>query len=242
LREQDRKKGIGDFSDDESIKFPLSGYHAYRYIDVSDDPNSCKVELELTRGQGRKGSLIGPNGKPVNGARAYGLRGTWGYLETLESDSFEVFGIERGRPRLVLFAQKDLGLVGSVVLKGDDATRQAPLLVRMERAGSVKGRLIDEDDQPLAGAKLSVMTFYSEGVNLPGGPDGLWPDSETFTSAADGRFQVDGLKRDAKASIFVSTGARSNARLSTGEVLRNLTAGPGVVRDLGDIKVTVVSE
>ena len=160
LRAEDRKKGIGDFSDDEPMKFPLNGYHTYRYIDVSDDPKSRTVELELTRGHGRKGSLIGPSGKPVTGARAYGLRGTWGYMQTLESDSFEVYGIERGRPRLVIFAHQDLGLVGSVVLKDDDAKSQTPLVVHMERAGSIKGRLIDEDDQPLAGAKLAVMTYY----------------------------------------------------------------------------------
>jgi RNA polymerase sigma factor (sigma-70 family) len=242
LRDEDRKKGIGDFSDDEPMKFPLKGYHAYRYIDVSDDPKSREVELELTRGQGRKGSLIGPTGQPVKGARAYGLRGARGYMQTLESDSFEVYGIERGQPRLVIFAHQDLGLVGSVVLKDDDANSQAPLVVRMERAGSIKGRLVDEDDQPLAGAKLDVTTFDAAGVNLSGGPDGLWPDNQSFTAGADGRFQVDGLKRDVKASIFVSTSARPNARLSAGETLRNLTAAPGEVRDLGNIKVTVVPE
>jgi RNA polymerase sigma factor (sigma-70 family) len=240
LRAEDRKKGIGDFSDDEPTKFPLSGHHAYRFIDVSDDPRSHTIELGLTRGQGRKGSLVGPTGKPVTGARAYGVLGTWGYIESLDSDSFEVFGLEPGRPRLVIFAHKDLGLVGSVVLKDGDAKSQAPLLVRMERAGSIKGRLVDEDDQPLAGAKLSVLSYYSTGVNLPDGPDGLWPDNQSFTADADGRFQVDGLKRDVKSTIFVTTSARPNARLSTGDALRNLIAEPGEVRDLGNIKVTVV--
>jgi hypothetical protein len=150
---------------------------------------------------------------------------------------FEVHGLVRGRPRLVIFAHKDLHLVGSVVLKDDDIKSEAPLVVRMERAGSVKGRLVDEDGQPLSGAKLGSMTFDSDGTNLPGGPDGLWPDNEAFTADADGRFQVDGLKKDAKTTISVSHRTRPFVRLTAGDVLKDLTAGPGEVRDLGDVKV-----
>jgi RNA polymerase sigma factor (sigma-70 family) len=242
LRAADKGKGIGDFSDTENIKFPLSGYHVYRYINVPADAQPLTVELELTRGEARKGRLIGPNGKPVTGARVYGQTSRWGNFRTLEADSFDVYGLERGRPRLVLFAHQDLHLVGSVVLKDDDVKSEAPLVVRLERAGSIKGRLVDQDDQPLAGAKLGAMTYCAEGVNLPGGPDGLWPDNETITADADGRFQVDGLKRDAKTFISVTAGTRPNVRLSAGHVLENLTAEPGEVRDLGNVRVTVVSE
>ena len=134
---------------------------------------SFAMELELTRGDTRKGKLIGPTGKPVIGARTYGQTSRWGNVQTLDADSFEVYGLDRGHPRLVLFAHKGLHLVGSVVFKGDDIKNEAPLVVRMERAGSVKGRLVDEDGQPLAGAKLGAMTFDSDGTNLPAGP--RWP-------------------------------------------------------------------
>ncbi len=112
----------------------------------------------------------------------------------------------------------------------------------MERAGSVKGRLVDADGQPLSARKLGAMSFDSDGSNLPGGPDGLWPDNETFTADADGRFQVDGLKRDVKTLISVTASSRPYVRLSTGEVLKNLTAEPGEVRDLGDVKVNAAAQ
>ena len=86
------------------------------------------------------------------------------------------------------------------------------------------------------------MTFDSDGTNLPGGPDGLWPDNQTFTADADGRFQVDGLKRDVKTFISVRLSTRPNVRLSAGEVLKSLTAEPGEVRDLGDVKANVAAE
>ena len=42
---------------------------------------------------------------------------------------------------------------GSVVLKDEDIKTDAPLVVRMERAGSVKGRLVDDDGLPLCGGQ-----------------------------------------------------------------------------------------
>jgi protocatechuate 3,4-dioxygenase beta subunit len=237
LAEADRGKGIGGSGDGESITFPLSGSHTYRFINIPAGAESFAVQLELTRGDTRKGRLIGPNSKPVTRARAYGLIGRWGNVRTIADDSFEVFGLVRGRPRLVIFAHQDLHLVGTVVLKDDDIKSETPLVVRMERAGSVKGRLVDEDGQPVSGARLEAMSYDSDGTNLPGGPDGLWPDNETFTTDANGRFQVDGLKRDVKTSILVSDGTRPFVRLSTGEILRKLSAEPGEVRDLGDVKV-----
>ena len=93
------------------------------------------------------------------------------------------------------------------------------------------------------GTRLTTTTYDVDGLNLPGGPDGLWPDNDTFTTDADGRFQVDGLKRDATTTISVTGGGRrTSVRLNTGEALKNLTAAPGEVRDLGEVKVSVPAE
>ncbi len=238
LKTADRGKGIGGFGDGETFTTALSGSHTYQFINIPPGTESLAVELELTRGETRKGRLIGPTGKPVTGARVYGQASRWGDVRTLEADAFEVHGLMPGLTRLVVFAHQDLHLVGSVVLKDDDIKSDAPLVVRMERAGSVKGRLVDEDGQPLASAQLEATTFEADHANLPGGPDGLWPDNETVMAGSDGRFQVDGLKRDVKTIISVRDSKRPFVRYRTGEVLKNLTAEPGEVRDLGDVKVT----
>ena len=70
LKAEDRGKGIGGFGDGEIYQFCLSGSHTYRFIKVPAGTESFPVDLELTRGDSRKGALIGPNGKPVTGARA----------------------------------------------------------------------------------------------------------------------------------------------------------------------------
>jgi RNA polymerase sigma factor (sigma-70 family) len=247
LRDADRGKGIGGSGDGETDTVPLHGHHSYLFINVAASVESFAVELELTRGGRRKGKLVDPTGKPVTGARVYGQTSRWGNVQSLDADSFEVYGLDRSHPRLVLFAHKDLDLVGSVILKDDEINNEAPLVVRMERAGSVKGRLVGEDGQPLSGAKLGTMTFDLDGNNLPGSmnvlwpEDGLWPENETFTADANGRFQVDGLKRDAKTSINVF-GMRPNVRDNMVEVLNKLTVEPGEVRDLGDVKVKAAAE
>ena len=80
------------------------------------------------------------------------------------------------------------------------------MVVRLEPAGSMKGRLVDEDGVPLAGIRLGVMTYDQDGNNLPpganhGGYYCLWPDGEIFVTDANGRFQIDGLKPGVRASI-----------------------------------------
>ena len=93
--------------------------------------------------------MIGPTGKPVTGSRSYGQTSRWGHAQTIESDSFEVHGLVPGFIAW-LFSHTRIHLVGSVVLKDDDIKSDEPLVVRMERAGSVKGRLVDDDGQPLS--------------------------------------------------------------------------------------------
>jgi hypothetical protein len=241
LRKEDRGKGLGGPGDGETYGMPLNAYHAYRMLDIPADATALTVELELTRGLTRKGRLIGPDGRPVVGAQCYGLGPTWGSVETLADDTFEARGLEPGQPRLLAFAHQGRRLVGSLLIKDEDLKSDAPLEVRLGPGGILKGRLVDEDGLPLAGAKLTVVTLGLDKMNLPGGPDGLWPDNETFTSDASGRFEVVGLKPDVKCLIDVRDESRPGTRVDTGSFLRNVVFKRlGEVRDIGKIRTRVV--
>jgi len=242
LRPEDKGKGLGGIGDRETSTILLNAYNAYRIVDIPANAESFPVELELTRGLTRTGRLVGPTGKPVVGAQTYGLSPVWGKVTTLADDRFEVTGLEPGRPRLLVLAHKDLQLVGSVVLKDADLKSAKPLVVRLDRAGSIKGRLTDEDGLPLAGAKLNTITFELDNNNLPTGPGGLWPDNETFLTDADGRFQVNGLKSEVKTSIGISTAAHPRGLSRAVDAFRNVTTQPGEIRDLGDIRVNTNQE
>jgi hypothetical protein len=167
LRKTDKGKRVGGVDDNETHHIPLSGYNAYKIINIPPSAEPFSVDLELTRGLTRKGKVLGSNGQPVKGVQCYGLIATWGYIKTLPEDPFE--------------------------------------------------------------------------DNLPPGLEGLWPDNESFSSDADGRFEVVGLKRGVKGFIGVEARTRANHRLDTGNVFRNLVLQQaGDVRDLGEVKVKSV--
>jgi RNA polymerase sigma factor (sigma-70 family) len=239
LRPADKETWPGG---EEFFNTYFSPYQSYRIIDIPPGVEAFTADLELTRGLTKKGTLVDPDGKPVIGARCYGVTTTWGYIKTLTDDRFEVLGLETGRPRLMIFAHKDRGLVGSVLIKDEDLKTDTSLVVRLKPAGSIKGRLVDEDGVPMAGIRLGVMTYDQGGRNLPpganhGGYYCLWPDGEIFVTDANGRFQIDGLKPGVKASIQIEARVRRGFRLDPGKDFLNPVVQPGEVRDLGDVKV-----
>jgi hypothetical protein len=168
---------------------------------------------------------------------------TWGYIETLADETFEVRGLEPGHPRLLAFAHPGRRLVGSAIIQDEDLKGDAPLEVRLGPGGTLMGRLVDEDDLPLAGAKLSVVSLGLDSNNFPGGSGGLWPDDESFTADSNGRFEILGLKPDVKSLIDVQIETRPGTRVDTGGSLRNVVFKRlGEVRDIGKVKVKVVAE
>jgi hypothetical protein len=211
-------------------------------IDVPAGAESLNLDFELTRGDSRKGRLVGPTGKPVVGAQYSGHSDAWATARTLAGDTFEVLGLKSGHPRAVIFGHKELGLVGWAVAKEEDFKTDAPLVVHLQRAGSIKGRLVDEDGIPLAGARLSVQTHYPDAEGFGPPRQGLWPEDATYTSDADGRFVIDGLRPGLKTSIYVQSKTRPGFRLDAGDVFREITSQPGEIRDLGDVKVKPEAE
>jgi hypothetical protein len=244
LRKADKGKGVGGLGDGETTMVLLNAHHAYKIIDVPADAKSMDVDLELTRGFARKGKVVDADGKAVEGVQCYGLASNWGVMKTLADGTFEVLGLERDRPRQLIFAHKGRRLVGSTIIKGEDSASEAPLVVTLGPPAAIAGRLVDEDGLPIAGASLGTLTITIDGDNLPPeGPDSMWPDGETVTSGADGRFRIDGLKPGVRTNHGVSFANRPGYWGDTGKALRDIVVSKaGEVRDLGDIKVKVVRQ
>ena len=107
--------------------------------------------------------------------------------------------------------------------RGDD---DAPYRVRLQRWGTVTGRLIDEDGKPIGGA---ILTSGSSGTVT--NPDDTAGDNVGTKSDADGRFRIDKLIPGLSYTVRVYP--RRGHLL--GKAFEKLVIEPGESRDLGDI-------
>jgi RNA polymerase sigma factor (sigma-70 family) len=212
----------------------------YRVIDTDKTDKPLTFDIELTRGRTLQGTLVGPDGKPVIGATAFGLtfdasaegrtdRDPPLAQEVLKTDAFTALGLYPKEPRTLSFAHAGRKLVGHVVVNGTEA---GPLAVRLEPYGTLTGRVVDEAGEPLAGVLLRL--HYPE---LPR-PGFLYRDLE-YRTDAQGRFRVEWLLPGLGHGLSVAGDAKRQITAAAPETLKNLSAAAGAARDLGDVRVKV---
>jgi RNA polymerase sigma factor (sigma-70 family) len=218
---------------DGHLEMAKLGGGAYRLIDPKEGDKPLVVDVELDPGRKASGSLIGPDGKPVTGAMAYGLnhhpqRWTENTGQHLTADAFTVTLLAPGQSRTISFVHKQRKLIGHLMLKEDE---KGPIAVRMEAWGVLTGRLVDGDGKPVAGVRL--------GWRYPSFPaPGMAPPAEPFTTDAEGRFRVEGLAPGMKFDVTFPSDAKKATTFSAGEALKGQSLEPGQTKDLGDVRVT----
>jgi hypothetical protein len=208
----------------------------YRLIDPKEGDKPLAVDIELDPGRKATGSLVGPDGKPVSGATAYGLdRLVYAVAQpdvpgvSLKADTFTASVLDPGRPRTVSFVHKERNLVGHVVLRGDE---KGPVTVRLRSWGVLTGRLVDGEGKPVVGVRL--------GWRYPALPaPGLAPPAEALTSDAVGHFRVEGLAPELKFDITLRGDGK---KVTGGEALKGLTLEAGQAKDVGDVRVQIAPE
>src|SRR5207302_11354161 len=95
-----------------------SNFQAFAEINPQPGDGPVKVAFSLDAEQVVKGTLLGPDGQPLAGALAVGLRHDWfpGADHRLRTASFTALGVDPARPRLLCFAHPEKQLAGSVVV------------------------------------------------------------------------------------------------------------------------------
>jgi protocatechuate 3,4-dioxygenase beta subunit len=210
--------------------------NGYARIDYKATDEEQKFDIFFYRGPYLKGRLLGPGGRPVTGATAFGLTRDASAPrpdappadEALKTEVFTALGLYPKEPRTLSFVHKENKLIGYVVV---DGTKVQPVEVRLQPWGAVTGRLIDGDGKPLAGVK--VRRFYP---TLP--PPGMRANGKEFVTDADGRFRVEGLLPEQKHRLALA-GPKEGIKLDAGAALKDVSAPAGRVKDLGDVRVQV---
>jgi hypothetical protein len=188
--------------------------------------DTVKVDIQLDPGRTVKGKLIGPDGEPVVGALWLGTAERfehWSTPNTLPSAEFEMHVASKGKCGLI-FYHEGKQLAGAYV---GDPDGSGPVTVKLERCGTLTGRLIDDNGRPRTGVFISSDRPFNEGESrfekgsLPHG---------TRTDP-DGRFRFTGLVPGMKYSLNVW-----RDEMILGQPVKDVTSRAGETRDLGDIK------
>jgi hypothetical protein len=175
------------------------------------------------------------DGRPIVGVWATDFA-THGYIGPLwiERSTCPVYGLEQRKSRLLIFYEPKKKIIGSRKLQGDE---KRPLVVTLGAMGAIKGRLLDSDGKPLAGAALTVHYRESEAVKMH---RDIHEAKQIVTDAA-GAFTIDELIPDLTFELSVQHGKRRFEReiKSAGSAIQ---VKPGECRDLGAIQLKPISQ
>ena len=196
-----------------------SNYGALARIDPAKGVDSIKCDVTLDPGWAFKGTVVGPDGKPLTRARSLGVtRSRWYDRERMKTPEFTVEAFHPRHRRDVLFQYPETGLIGIAEPPKENG---GTITVRMIPGATVRGRLVDADGKPRAGVELETR-FRRKG-------ESYWAEfsEEHVKTDQEGRFQIESLipgfefqLRDGQATVQFGDGLRS-----------------GEVKDLGDMRV-----
>jgi RNA polymerase sigma factor (sigma-70 family) len=204
-------------------------YHALAEVNPAKGSASLECEVLLDPGRTLSGTVLGPDGKPLAGARLCGLRGFCSpYWERTPQPTaqFTAYGFKEGRLRNVLAVHEGRRLAGSLLVRG---TEKGPLVIRLAPWGAARGRLVDADGQPRAGVNLSLRPVGDDLFDPQAGVplDGPW-----LRTDRDGKFRADGLVPGLKYTLRVW----DNPVVIGGTVFKDLRVKAGQTRDIGDVR------
>jgi hypothetical protein len=188
-------------------------YHALVLLEPGEQDKALTRDVALERAVERKGRIVNPDGQPLTGVTVWGLLPR-SSEDTLTGDTFTVRGINPKAPRTLAFLQRDKKLGFFLTEMPDE--KVGPLTVTLQPCGSVSGRIVDRDGQPLAGFRLDVSSKSFWGVRVEA------------TTDKDGRFRAGGLVPGAEYTVWLP---RQRGILRDSPAIEG-----GKDKDLGDIK------
>ncbi|WP_435021780.1 sigma-70 family RNA polymerase sigma factor [Tundrisphaera sp. TA3] len=208
----------------------VDGFHAIAEVNLGPDSVPATVDFHPDPGRSAEVRLVDPEGRPVGETTVKGLGELFATSPSDQQASrFEVHALDPSKPRRVVAAREGRKLIGSALLRGDEA---GPVTIQLQPWGTVVGRIVDDEGKPRKGMFIGSPTGstnpHPETDDILPGSDwnqGIWVGD-------DGRFRVERLV----PGLRYNADARANMD-SPGDLFVNLIVAPGEVKDLGDLKV-----
>ena len=205
-----------------ALTHPIN-YGAVARIDPPKGVDSMTRNVTLDPGWRIKGTVLGPDGQPLAGARRFFMGIGRTYWERDRMKTAEFTGWFNPRRPDILFHHPEKGLVG---VARPPKENDSSITVRLEPGAAVAGRLVGADGRPRAGVELEV-SFRPKKRQF-------WFDyfPRRITTDQEGRFRVAGLLPGYEFRLSDGKG-----ELSFGDTLRS-----GQTKDLGDVKMKAEDE
>ncbi len=224
---------------------PVAPVHAVLGVDVDPKaPASLVWNVTLSSGKSRKGTVLDPDGRPLEGVAVAGL--TPGERpDVLKSAEFTLAGLG-DRKRVLIFVHPEKKLGGQVVASGESPDA---ITVKLQPLGTLTGQVVDSEGKPWAGLKVALKprvprVDYDNLPNEMSAFQGLNSISRGFwskflgrevTTDKDGRFTLDGVLPGTGFDLYVSDGDLAKP-LTLVTQRRDVRAEAGKTSDLGVLK------
>ncbi len=223
-----------------------ANYHILAGVNPQRDGPEIALEWQLDSGITVEGKVVDSDGKSLATALYSGRLKEFTAWRTVKPDgTFSIHGYDPATPRQLVFYDRDRGLAGQLILSGPVLD---PFEVRLVPAGTVKGRLIDENGDLLSGISISrwTPTLSSPVAMVPKGMPRsvpLPPNSGTQEQHAtddQGRFEITGLvpEEDYRLRALDRFAKPRERTRRSGPIDAVIRVKPGEVLDLGDVRIT----
>jgi hypothetical protein len=204
----------------------LTILNAVKVIDLAADAETATCDLFVDRGATQTVKIEDSEGKPLTGTVAAGVTASNPNTFPIKDAACTVFALDPNKPRRVLFYHAKHQLAGSLTLRGDEKETS---VVRLVQTGSVMGRVLDHDGQPLAGVAVPLSSPDPSARELY-----RQQRRQAVHTDKDGRFCLEGIMPEVKftlgivqgRTIFVAEPRIGVRQVKSGETL-----------DLGDMRV-----
>ena len=222
-----------DFPNYETAPYLLlpGNYNRLALVEPKPGETQVTVDMPLSASKPIPVKIVNPDGTPATDSmEIYGGSDRWGWQERTPQDCV-VEDLRKGQSRKVFAFDRKRNLVGGTIVNDEDKTFE----IKLAPAGSVHGRLVDSDGQPVTKAALTPegelnnvqLGVWAQEFGWVGNPLKLSIDDR-------GHFKVLGLSPEWKYGGWVLQ-EKQGMNTAIGYAFRDLMIKAGEDRDLGDV-------
>ncbi len=205
----------------------MGGY--FKVLEIKPDAKVVEQNIVLERLPALTIQIQDAEGKPLTNVYVTGQTAEGGWSPCYDKSSCSAYGIQPGKPRVMIFYHQVRKLAASITLKGDE---KQPVVVKLGAAGAIKGRLLDADGKPLAGIRIDPHYDHRDADTMH---RCIHSDKQSVTDA-EGYFADDDVIPGFEFGLSFRRGKLRFQRESK-PADGAIQVKPGECRDLGAIRV-----